>query len=394
MLSEDDQFADDSSDDGFAPSQIYAARPEVAVPVPVFRPKSPVQAKPAPVVPFAVPPHKSPIPQQRAQILPAKKPPVIDLTLNGGDSSGDEKKKPKEKPPREKTPKAKKEKKRKAVKDKKAKQQKQKISPEAPPAAIVSKPGALVVPVSSVETQVCRATRLVAQELEYGGWREVSPGARQRAAVALEEFVRTVFLPNVLQKSNYGAPGRVFLATMLALREVLTQNAERVFHMEKVPLTGDELQDDAPGGIRWKTKLQEEERQYMAQLFATGVIFAAFQSLSPVEAEEYTTWFTKVMDSYDMGYDDFASCLEPLDGRHEGVRPNLTVLESEENVAWKVSYNRACEAHPVVRRSKWRQEVDRQRELGLASVSEPNTVEVPSPNAVLVTMVEKLSPKP
>jgi hypothetical protein len=377
MLCEDDQFADNSSDDGLAPSQLYAG-PGTAAAFP------PDQAK----IP-AVPPPTS----RLTHHIPAQKSPVIDLLQNVDDSSGNEKKPAsmKEKihiAKKKQTPIAKKEKNPKAKK--KTKPTKKERSPEKPVVAAVSKPDAMIIPVSSVETQVCKAARLVAQELVYGGWPEVKTGARHQAAVALEEFARTVFLPNMLQESREGASDRVFLATMLALREVLTQNADRIFYIEKQ--IGGELQDDAPGGGRRKVRCQEEERQYMAQLFATGVVFAAFQSLTRKESEAYTLQFSKMMDSYDMGHDDFASCMKPLDGRHQGVQPNMSLLDSTENVVWKMSYNRAREAHPVLRRSRHRREVERLRGLGLPSTSEPYTVEVPTPNAVLVSMVEKLSP--
>ena len=368
MLAED-QFADNSSDDGLAPSQLYA-RPDTAA---AFPPES------VPGIPALTPP------THVTHHILARNPPVIDLTQNGDYNSGN-KKKPVAK--KEKKPMAKKGKNPKAKK--KTKPTKKETSPKKPVVMSMIRPDAMVIPVSSVETQVCKATRLVAQELVYGGWPEVKTGAHQQAAVALEEFARTVFLPSLLQASSEVASNRVFLATMLALREVLTQNADRIFDIEKE--IGDELQDHAPGTGRRKVRCQEEERQYMAQLFATGVVFAALQSLSGKEAEAYTLQFSETMDSYDIGDDEFASCMQPMDGCHQGVLPNLSLLDSIENVAWKVSYNRAREAHPVLRSSRRRLEVERLRWLGLPSTSEPFLVELPMPNAVLVSMVEKLLP--
>ena len=246
-------------------------------------------------------------------------------------------------------------------------------------------PETLVIPISSIETQVSMAARLVAQELENGGWPEVSPGARQQAAVALEEFARIMFLPNLLQgANNSAAPSneRVFLATMLALREVLTQNAERIFVIQDVPRQGEEERnnDAGPGNKRRKRHRDIEERQYMAQLYATGVIFAAIQSMP--EAKSYLSKFTQIMDSYDTGDDDCASYMERVDGRHQGVLPNGKQLKNEENVAWRVSYNRVRDLHPVIRHN--RQRVEQQLDPS------DSRIDVPPPNAVLVSMVEKL----
>ena len=82
---------------------------------------------------------------------------------------------------------------------------------------------------------------------------------------------------------------RVFLATMLALREVLTQNAYRIFQMEDVSRDDEQqLADDTkPGSKRQKRLDYREERQYMAQLFGTGVIIASLQSLTRVRVAHF-----------------------------------------------------------------------------------------------------------
>lgn len=243
----------------------------------------------------------------------------------------------------------------------------------------------LAIPISPIETQVHRAARLVAVELEYGAWPEESPGARRKAASALQEFAKTIFLPNLLahqqDPATASAPDyeRVFLSTMLALREVLTQNASRIFSIENVALNDNEVKDDRkdtePGAKRRKRSSQEEERQYMAQQLATGVVFAAIQSMETPEAESYLQHFMEIVDLYDTGDDEFVSCMQPRNGRHTGVTPNLKTLSGQENVAWRVSFNRARQVHPVVCRSR-----------NGSNIS--NAIDVPSPNTVFIALVE------
>lgn len=253
--------------------------------------------------------------------------------------------------------------------------------PEQPPRKPTNVP---VIPISSIETQVCKAARLVAVELEHGGWPEARPGTHLQAAAAVEEFAKTIFLPNLLR--NHGAQNlpsnkRVFLASMLALREVLTQNASRIFQLDSVPVK-EQISDQmvASGNKRRKRQDKEEEREYMAQLLATSVIFAAIQSLP--EAHSYLPRFTEMMDSYDAGSDEFCSCMERLDGGQKGIMPNTKELKKEENVAWKVSYNRAREVHPVISRASRRME--HQSESS-------HIIKVPRPNTVFISMAEDCS---
>lgn len=246
-----------------------------------------------------------------------------------------------------------------------------------------------VIPISSIEMQVCKAARLVAVELSFGGWPEIKPGACFKAAAAIEEFAKTVFLPNLLhggqqQHDNTEASNeRIFLATMLALREALTQNAYRIFHIEDVRRDEQQLAGEPkPGSKRQKRLDYREERQYMAQLFGTGVIIASLQSLP--EAESLILSFSATMDSYDTASDEFASRMNRLDGRHQGVMLNGKKLKKEENTAWKVSYNRARELHPVVCRNSRR--IEQRSET-------PQVVQIPKPNALFVSMVEDFAKK-
>ena len=251
---------------------------------------------------------------------------------------------------------------------------------------------ALVVPILTVETQVQKAARLMAVELQHGDWPEVIPGALERAAVSLEAFAKTIFLPYM--KGANATPERSFLATLLALREVLAQNADRIFVMDSVPPNGEPSDDkSAPTNrTRQDGQAQEEERSYMAQLYATGVALAAIQALDPNEAEPLTRQFTQMIDSYDTGDGEFSSCMEPMDGRHRGIMPTGKALSQEENLSWKVGFNTARAEHPVMKRNQHRLRRQQKQRMGFHVPPEPPTIEIPCPNAVLVSILETLQP--
>ena len=125
--------------------------------------------------------------------------------------------------------------------------------------------------------QVHQASRLVAQQLRLAP--EVSPSSHLQAAVAVEHFGRQVFLPYILAQQQALAPNsrkppkkesdRIFYATLLALREVLAQNAERFFLLPAASDSDDNLlsKDDI-----------EEEKAYTKLLLATAIVMAACQA--------------------------------------------------------------------------------------------------------------------
>ena len=87
-----------------------------------------------------------------------------------------------------------------------------------------------IIPASNLHGQVWRAVRVVGEEIKSGAW----PLANKQDTmltlpVVLEQFIREIFLP--LLQERQALEDRPYVATMLALREVMTQNTEKIFDL-------------------------------------------------------------------------------------------------------------------------------------------------------------------
>jgi hypothetical protein len=231
-------------------------------------------------------------------------------------------------------------------------------------------------------------------------------------AASLEHFARHVVLPsfeNACNASRTNPAGttpssggattpshsesKTFLGTLLALREVMTQNAVGIFGEEAIASAVDDndgitsafamrKMNRYPGHARRQKQRLEEDRLFCATLLATGVVLAAIKRYIPVNYKAMIKEFLNLVRSYDGGDEQFASCLQEDDGRSCGVLPNGKRLDPEETVALNVSFNRARENHPLIRR----------REEGRLKIKSTRvTVNVPKANACVVTMVENLT---
>lgn len=61
---------------------------------------------------------------------------------------------------------------------------------------------------------------------------------------------------------------------------------------------------------------------------------------------------------YDTGDDEFAECLEKVDGRTICVLPDGKELQKEERTAWRIAFNTGRKAHPLIK-TKMRRDVAR-----------------------------------
>ena len=165
---------------------------------------------------------------------------------------------------------------------------------------------------------VRQASRLVAQHLRL--FRELSPGIHLQAAVAIESFGRNVFMPYILAEAN-GEPiqdhGRIFYATLLALREVLAQNADKFFQLPTPERASDLSVEDL-----------NEEEAHGKVLIATAIVMAACRAAGRDE---------DVLMEYLQ--DDFPADRAGLDVTLKS--PHGKPVPPEETVAWKVGYNLA-----------------------------------------------------
>merc|ERR1712150_80815 len=138
--------------------------------------------------------------------------------------------------------------------------------------------------------------------------------------------------------------------------------------------------------------ISREEEVFRANMLATGIIFASIERLGPLRSERIAKEMTTLIEKYDVGHEEFATCLEPADGRVRGVCPNKTLLDREENVTWRVHFKCARKNHPLFVKQMKRRALEKADALAqMVAVNEEGLVHrvtVASPNACHISMVE------
>lgn len=208
-----------------------------------------------------------------------------------------------------------------------------------------------VFPVT-IEESVMRASSVVAAEIREGSWtnkREESEDEKDGScyphmvAASIEQFAMEMILPCLLASGvpdDDEGPYRVFLATLLALRETIFLNYESVFNL----------------GFSSKSISNLEKKSY--NILATGLIVSALRRFQyNIYDEEkkdlnmLTENFLELVASYDSGSEEFASYLKkPLNESTIGITPGGQILEMEENKAWIESFNCCRENHPLLQK--------------------------------------------
>jgi len=220
------------------------------------------------------------------------------------------------------------------------------------------------------------------------------------AAEAIEKFATDIIVPS-FESAGVGKVAmsntsklwdhRVFVATMLSLRELLTVNAEKIFfgnckfsllHSDK-----NHLQLD-PGEKKRQLNLYKEERALCSIIVSSAVIISTCKRAR----NTYDTILEEVLDAmarYDANHEDFISCLKKADGCTLGVNPNGNVLGKEENIAYRVSFNTCFAEHPL--------NLAHQRQHALSKISKvpkigndnlQNQIIVPLPNACHLSVID------
>jgi hypothetical protein len=281
-----------------------------------------------------------------------------------------------------------------------------------------------------MQSPVICAARYVGNELQHGMWPSPSLvgdrpfdnklGAERQhkahmktVAAALDRFCVQVLLPAMQQppqrssggpQSGYTrsgdnnqniamciptnkkkGPPKSFFATLLALREVMTQNAERIFGKESLDAAvldeDEEERATTTTTSSYNGRNTDEDRHFCAQLLATGVTIAAIERCLPDHRDKTTERFLESVKAYDDGDDEFLSCLQVDQGNIRSVLPNGKRLNADEEVARNVSFNQARKRHPMVQRDVEKRLKMKPRQLIL----------VPEVNACHVSVIEKLS---
>lgn len=207
---------------------------------------------------------------------------------------------------------------------------------------------------------VHQASRLVAQNLRL--FPEASPGVHLQAAVAIETFGKKVFLPYIqaahsrqqTAARNSRAPlemnhDRVFYATLLALREVLAQNAHTFFQFStpSEETSSKDVADD------------QEEQDYAKILMATTIVISACQAAGKnVES---------LLEAVEVGDMPAPRAQQSWSCR----MPNNKMKHREDALAWKVGYNMA-------------------HSLRVKQNEADHRVALPKPTAVYMSIVEQI----
>jgi hypothetical protein len=266
---------------------------------------------------------------------------------------------------------------------------------------------------------IASASRYVGDELQHGLWPSPFPGFEIQhkahmkiVAASLEEFCRLVILPSmqpetvetiaqqqaVLEKTMASKRNtttstktkilykpkpkkekeHVFFSTLLALREVMTQNAERIFGKPSFEGLHDKKKKLEKSRKRKIHQLQDQ--QYCAKLLATGVVLAAMEQYNPNDAA-IADRFLEVCRKYDEGDEEFTSCLV-AEQNSCGVLPNGRRVDPEESIAMHVSFEQARESHPLTLCQK-------RRDMNVTPRVQ-DLLQVPEPNVCNISMVQHL----
>jgi hypothetical protein len=265
---------------------------------------------------------------------------------------------------------------------------------------------------------VC-ASKYVGNELEHGMW--PSPfmsGEVQKehahkqhmkvVAATLNDFARRVLLPTLqqpgvdqeepislqhLRRPTSGKPPprtlpQAFFATLLALREVMTQNAERIFGKDCLEDAEDDGDASSSHRKRRRGVMNQEERMYLARTLATGVSIAAIERCLPAHADRMVENFLEMVSAYDNGDDDFTVPTRTnLDNNVvQCVLPNGKRLQPEEQVAQSVSFDQARKQHPLTQ-----QQLERTWNNNYHKSKKQLMIRVPNVTACHISMVEMIS---
>lgn len=146
---------------------------------------------------------------------------------------------------------------------------------------------------------------------------------------------------------------RIFIATLMSLREVIAMNAQEIFGF---PVEEDEF---------------AEGTAIKVQSLSTALVLNAISRLDDSDNLEITEKFLTAISQYDDGDEEFSSCLQRLDIRAIGVTPNGKPMKKHETLAYRVSYNTSRLEHPLIRKQAF-------------------SVETPPSNAAFVCVVEQI----
>lgn len=181
-------------------------------------------------------------------------------------------------------------------------------------------------------------------------------------SASLDQFCRDVVIPSFLGDEGHTRPRsqplnqkRLFLGTLLLLREVMVQNAESIFGQSAL-LTGREpdfgADHSAGNDHNFDSGDQGETSLFSAKVLVTSVILAGLMESNTVESEDVRMdssicdEFLAVVQDYDSGEDDFLP--SPVDEHATPYLSSGAEFSDDEKIAWIIHHNAQCDQHELV----------------------------------------------
>jgi len=250
---------------------------------------------------------------------------------------------------------------------------------------------------SALEETVQRATGLVTSEIIAGTWSHISqyfpslekdPNEHEITkiidrkdlitfACVVEEFAKEMILPSFMVAGVNECKeslDRIFIGTLIALREVLMLNSDSIFFISRSESSNS------------TQRAKNQRKKFQSYVLATGLVAAAIGRLDN-DADAMIESFKKAIEEYDRSHESFSKHLHKLDSRTAGIRPDGKYLSKEENTAWRIAYNNAREDHPLVKYGNL-------NENHSFLTSPRPRLSIPKPTACSVFMVQQNSTNP
>lgn len=257
----------------------------------------------------------------------------------------------------------------------------------------------IVVSVSSwvaEEMRLCHYGYLGSSSMELKKKTYESVSRAESAAVAIQKFATSVVFPNVLaafaENSNMGCNdirnvgskmvtdsnasvvqdnddyalklyGRVVVAVLLNLREVLILNGMQLFGLEDDDREKSQVSNDE----------HTEDFAIKMRCLSTAIVLNSASGVKDEKTRQRVVdLFLDAIEKYDSGNEEFISCMKRLDVRAIGITPNGKIMKRYENIAYRVSYNVARLNHHLASKH-----------------SIPYSIKIPTSNAIFVVFAEQ-----
>lgn len=224
---------------------------------------------------------------------------------------------------------------------------------------------ALMEHTTAMNGLVMYASKCVEDEILSGKWptlyyledqdfNDKNESHLQTVAYSIKQFSQDVISPAMqASNTNMSEPIRVasdleplsryMIAVFLSLREVLTQNAVRIFYSTSI-------YDNSMNSLfNGNHQAYKEFELYHSQLLATSVIVGAIARCTETKADDATDLFLETAAAYDSGKAEFLSCLEGTDlGAKECILATGKRFKNEQMTARALHFDLAKEMHPMV----------------------------------------------